>query len=158
MFVFIKFQNNFELHVEMKGKGKYFFNQIERNDTQDLKSHRLSIFNGMQLTSCDEHLSVLSLGTMYVAVGVLLGHLIKIIGYVFEQGICANSIGKTVFMYYKRELSLAFNFSLKNNIWYCNFSNSTTKYMLRWNTDCLLVTSGCNTSAAFQYLNVGLFI
>ena len=57
----------------------------------------MSIFNGMQLTSCDEHLSVLSLDARYMAVGVLLEHLIKIIGYVFEQGICAKFIGKTVF-------------------------------------------------------------
>lgn len=72
-----------------------------------------------------------SLGTKYVAVGVLLGHLTKIIGYVFEQGICANLIGKTVLMYYKRELFVAFNFSLKKNIGYCNFSNSTIEYIFR---------------------------
>lgn len=58
----------------------------------------LSIFSGMQLTFCDEHLSVPSLDIMYVAVGVLPEYLIKIIGYVFEQGVCANFIGKTVLM------------------------------------------------------------
>lgn len=58
----------------------------------------LSIFNGMQLTFCDEHLSVPSLDTMYMAVGVYLEYMIKIIGYVFEQGVCTSCIGKAEFM------------------------------------------------------------
>lgn len=39
-----------------------------------------------------------SLDIMYMAAGVLPEYLIKIIGYVFEQGVCANFIGKTVLM------------------------------------------------------------
>lgn len=58
----------------------------------------LSIFNEMQSMFCDKHLSVPSLDVMYMAVGVLLEYLIKIIGYVFQQGVCDIFVGKTVFM------------------------------------------------------------
>ena len=78
----------------MKGKGKYFFGAIREKCHNILNCiGYLSIFKEIQITFCGKYLSVLVLDTVH-GWGGLLEYLIKIIGYVLEQSVCTNFIGK----------------------------------------------------------------